>query len=203
MLIFSVCRNTQFSTFFSTAWLNSPLNKATRDTCDLHNHTSPEQPSKEKNLDRKFWKLERVAYLAMETDVHRDNVRWSIGNFNNPPGIWPSPVPGEGGLRVCGHAVFLYFWCGFAGIFILSCGIVVIKTKRFAVFRNFRVNSKALCGFRMLFCVVMLCSFAVFVPCLCPPPRWEEHLTIAWVEWGIWTGNVSEMEECKGIKTTF
>ena len=25
-----------------------------------------------KNLDRKFWKLERVAYLAMETDVDRD-----------------------------------------------------------------------------------------------------------------------------------
>ena len=118
-----------FHFFFSTAWLNSPVNKATRDTCDLHNHTSPEQPSREKNLDRKFWKLERVAYLAMETDVHRDNVRWSIGNFNNPPGIWPSPVPGEGGLRVCGHAVFLYFWCGFAGIFILSCGIVVIKNQ--------------------------------------------------------------------------
>ena len=28
-----------------------------------------------KNLDWKFWKLERVAYLAMETDVDRDNVR--------------------------------------------------------------------------------------------------------------------------------
>ena len=27
----------------------------------------------EKNLDREFWKLERVAYLAMETDIDRDN----------------------------------------------------------------------------------------------------------------------------------
>ena len=56
-----------FSLFISTAWLNSPLNKATRDTCDLHNHTFPEQPFRQ-NLNRKFWKLERVAYLAMETD---------------------------------------------------------------------------------------------------------------------------------------
>ena len=30
------------------------------------------------------------------------------------------------------------------------------KTKQFAVFRNFRVNSKAVCGFRMLFCVVSI-----------------------------------------------
>ena len=28
----------------------------------------------EKNLDRKFWKLERAAYLTKETDVGRDNV---------------------------------------------------------------------------------------------------------------------------------
>ena len=56
-----------FSLFISTAWLDSPLNKATRDTCDLHNHTFLEQLSRQ-NLDRKFWKLERVAYLAMETD---------------------------------------------------------------------------------------------------------------------------------------
>ena len=29
----------------------------------------------EKNLDRKFWKLGRIAYLVLETDVDRDNVR--------------------------------------------------------------------------------------------------------------------------------
>ena len=78
------------------------------------------------NLDRKFWKLERVAYLAMETDVDRDNVRWSIGNFKNPPGIWPSHVPGEGGVKVCGDTVlFDLWWWGSAWIFILSCGIAV------------------------------------------------------------------------------
>ena len=105
-----------FSLFISTAWLNSPLNNATRDTCDLHNHTSPEQPSRENNLDRKFWKLERVAYLAIETDIDPDNVRWSIENFNNPPGIWPSHVPGEGalkGLQWYGFARFLVRFCGF------------------------------------------------------------------------------------------
>ena len=35
----------------------------------------PLNNSTEKNLDWKFWKLGRVAYLAMETDVDRDNVR--------------------------------------------------------------------------------------------------------------------------------
>ena len=35
---------------------------------------------------------------------------------------------------------------------------------------------------------------------MCQCPRGEEDLTIAWVEWDIWTGNVSEMEECKGKK---
>ena len=29
----------------------------------------------EKNLDRKFWKLGRVAYLPMETDVDGDNLK--------------------------------------------------------------------------------------------------------------------------------
>ena len=38
-----------FSLFISTAWLNSLLNKTTHDTCDLHNHTSPKQPSRKKS----------------------------------------------------------------------------------------------------------------------------------------------------------
>ena len=33
----------------------------------------------------------------------------------------------RGGLRVCGDAVLRYFWCGFAVIFILTCGIAVSK----------------------------------------------------------------------------
>ena len=174
-----------FSLFISTAWLNSPLNKATHDTCDLHNHTSPEQPSR-KTLDRQFWKLERFAYLAMETDIDRDNVRWSIGIFNNPPGIWPSHVPGEGGVRICGDANF-------------DAKVVVLrfnKTKRFAVFRNFRVISMrfAVCACYSVWCLyVMLCTFAVFVPRLCPLtgersiwrlPGWSEVFELEmWVRW--------------------
>ena len=30
-----------------------------------------------------------------------------------------------GGVRVCGDVVLGYFWCGFAVIFILTCGIAV------------------------------------------------------------------------------
>ena len=33
----------------------------------------------------------------------------------------------EGGVRVCGDAVWCYFWCGFAVIFILTCGTAVSK----------------------------------------------------------------------------
>ena len=139
----------------------------------------------------KFWKLERVAYLAIETDVDRDNVSWSIRNINNPPGIWPSHMPGEGGVRVCVDAVLLDFWCGFCGNFYVKlryCGFT---------------KSSGLLYLEILGGISMLCSFAVFVPRLCPPPRVEEHLTIGWVEWGIWTENVSEMEDCKGKKPTF
>ena len=35
----------------------------------------------------------------------------------------------EGGVRVCGDAVLLDFWCGFAVIFILSCGITVLQNQ--------------------------------------------------------------------------
>ena len=77
--------------------LNSPLNKATRGTCDLHSHTSRSRPERKKYLDRKFWELERVAYLAMETDVDRGNVRWSIRET--------STTTGEFDHRMCGSRV--------------------------------------------------------------------------------------------------
>ena len=35
----------------------------------------------------------------------------------------------EEGVRVCGDAVLLDFWCGFAVIFILSCGIAVFQNQ--------------------------------------------------------------------------
>ena len=63
-----------FSLFISTAWLNSPLNKATRDTCDLHNHTFPEQPSRQ-NLDQI---LEIRKSCLSGHGNWRDNVRWSV-----------------------------------------------------------------------------------------------------------------------------
>ena len=33
----------------------------------------------------------------------------------------------EGGVRVCGDAVWGYFWCGFAVIFVLTCSIAVLQ----------------------------------------------------------------------------
>ena len=32
----------------------------------------------------------------------------------------------EGGVKACGDVVLLNFWCGFAEIVILSCGIAVL-----------------------------------------------------------------------------
>ena len=60
----------------------------------------------------------------------------------------------EGDVRVC----------GFAGIFILSCGIAVLQNKRLAVFRNFRVISMQfsyviLCGAYIYFCAVLWYSY--------------------------------------------
>ena len=39
------------------------------------------------------------------------------------------PIRMEGGVRVCSDAVLLDFWCGFAVIFILSCGIAVLQNQ--------------------------------------------------------------------------
>ena len=35
----------------------------------------------------------------------------------------------EWAVRVCSDTVLLDFWCGFAGIFILSCGIAVLQNQ--------------------------------------------------------------------------
>ena len=130
-------------------------------------------------------KIRKSCSLAMETDVDRHNVRWSVGNFSNSPGIWPSRMPGEGGLRVCGGTVLLDFWCGFAVL-------RLYKTKRFAVFRSFRVNSKAVCGFRMLICVVSIFlrySYLAYVPLpgersIWRLPGWREVFDLEmWVRW--------------------
>ena len=41
----------------------------------------------------------------------------------------------EGGIRVCSDAVLLDFWCGFAEIFTLSCGIAVLQKQNCGVLR--------------------------------------------------------------------
>ena len=66
----------------------------------------------------------------------------------------------EGGVRVCGDAVLLDFWCGVAEIFILSCS------------RNFLVVSMRFAVFSCYSVWYFLCGFAVFVsPGLLPLHR--------------------------------
>ena len=48
----------------------------------------------------------------------------------------------------------LDFWCGFADIFILSCGITVLQNQAVCGFQKFSSNSTAVSGFLMLFCAV-------------------------------------------------
>ena len=60
----------------------------------------------------------------------------------------------EGDVRVCGVAFLHNFWCGFAVIFILSCGIAVLQNQAVCSICKFSGNFNAVRGFRMLFWVV-------------------------------------------------
>ena len=62
----------------------------------------------------------------------------------------------EGGVRVCGDAVLLDFWCGFSDIFILSCGIAVLQNQAVCGIQKFSGNSTAVSSFLMLFCAVFV-----------------------------------------------
>ena len=80
----------------------------------------------------------------------------------------------EGGVRVCGDAALLDFWCGFLRkSFILRRGNAVSQNQAVCGFRNVRV---ILLRFAVFFCYsvqclyVILCGFAVFKPPLCRPP---------------------------------
>ena len=90
-----------FSLFISTALLNSLLKR-------LHMIPViciiilPLNGRPEKNLDRKFWKLEKVVYLAMETDVDRDNcplINWKLQQPTGHLTITCARGRGRKGLR--------------------------------------------------------------------------------------------------------
>ena len=77
---------------------------------------------------------------------------------------------------VCGDAVLLDFWCGFAEIFILFLFLFPVlqfyETKRFAVFRiqcglRFSYAGAPVLCYSLRFLNVCLCCYAVF---LTPPP---------------------------------
>ena len=69
----------------------------------------------------------------------------------------------EGGVSVCGNVVLRYFWCGFAEIFILACGIAFFKTKRFSVFTNL-VNLDVLLRYFSVFRAVLQFSEPAYAP---------------------------------------
>ena len=77
---------------------------------------------------------------------------------------------------VCGDAVLLDFWCGFAEIFILFLFLFAVlqfyETKRFAVFRiqcGLRFSYVILCGFKRM-SVLLSGVFTPTPPPLRPPP---------------------------------
>ena len=76
----------------------------------------------------------------------------------------------EGGVRVCGDAVLLYFWCGFSEIFILSCGIAVLQNQAVCGFQKCSSNSTAVSGFLMLFCALFIRNSVQFCGIRAPPP---------------------------------
>ena len=52
--------------------------------------------------------------------------------------------------------VLLEFWCGFAEIFILSCGIAVLQNQAVYGIEKFSGNFNAVCCFLVLFCAVFI-----------------------------------------------
>ena len=76
---------------------------------------------------------------------------------------------GGGGVRVCGDAVLLYFWCGFSEIFILSCGIAVLQNQAVCGFQKCSSNSTAVSGFLMLFCALFIRNSVQFCGIRAPP----------------------------------
>ena len=79
---------------------------------------------------------------------------------------------------VCGDAVLLDFWCGFAEIFILFLFLVAVlqfyETKGFAVFRiqcGLRFSYVILCGVYTYVRAVMRCLYPPPPPTLTPPSK--------------------------------
>ena len=82
----------------------------------------------------------------------------------------------RGGVRVCGDAVLLDVWCVLRKFLFEVAVLRFQKTKQFAVFRNFRDNFNAVCGFLLPFFALFifnLCDFAVFVSPLAPSVKVE------------------------------
>ena len=80
---------------------------------------------------------------------------------------------------VCGDAVLLDFWCGFAEIFILFLFLFAVlqfyETKRFAVFRiqcGLRFSYVILCGFKRM-SVLLSGVFTPPPPTLTPPSNFD------------------------------
>ena len=82
-------------------------------------------------------------------------------------------------VMVCGDAVLLDFWCGFAEIFILFLFLFAVlqfyETKRFAVFRiqcglRFSYAGAPVLCYSLRFLNVCLCCYAVFLT-PAPPPN--------------------------------
>ena len=76
----------------------------------------------------------------------------------------------EGGVKACGDVVLLNFWCGFAEIVILSCGIAVLQKPSGLQYLELLGNFNVVCGFLiiLLFCVVFIHNSMHF--CSIPTP---------------------------------
>ena len=63
----------------------------------------------------------------------------------------------------------LNFWCGFVGIFILSCGIAVLQNQVICGIQKFSGNFNVVFLCYTVQCLyIILRGFEVFVPSLCP-----------------------------------
>ena len=89
------------------------------------------------------------------------------------------------GVRVCGDAVLLDFWCGFTVIFIFSCGIAVLQNQAVCGIQKFSGNFNAVCGFHMLLCAVFIRISARFcgirTPLTPPSNNFDNHFSLSYI----------------------
>ena len=141
----------------------------------------------------------KPCYIITFPSCSNDGQRYPLDNAMGSPSTYPldSDLSNgqrglmEGGVRVCSDTVLLDFWCSFADIFNLSCGIVVLQNQAACGIQKFWGEFNAVyipisvgfCGIRTPLRPLLMDTWKMnqmeiqWNPALQPPPLYD-HLII-------------------------